>query len=113
MRKLPGTESASYHVSTFLWPSLSMFVVFCTNVAVLYHNFAYFFCIFVLDASNLGEDVDATWRHADLNDVTARDEILLTYIAKGRAKFRESRPNAFRIRLGAFDPKIDIACGAR
>src|SRR5437879_5497106 len=45
MRKLPGTESASYHVSTFLWPSLSMLVVFCTNVAVLYQDFACFFCI--------------------------------------------------------------------
>src|SRR5437588_1504798 len=45
MRNEPGRNIASYHVSTFLFPSLSMFVVFCTNVAVLYHDFAYFFCI--------------------------------------------------------------------
>src|ERR1700687_4811654 len=45
MRKLPGTESASYQISTFLFPSLSMLVVFCTKVAVLYQDFAYFFCI--------------------------------------------------------------------
>src|ERR1043165_1367603 len=45
IRKLPGRDIASYHVSTFRLPSLSMFVVFCTNVAVRYHDFAYFFCI--------------------------------------------------------------------
>src|SRR5438552_14263831 len=41
----PGRDIASYHVSTFLFPSLSMLVVFCTKVAVLYQDFAYFFCI--------------------------------------------------------------------
>src|SRR5437016_14300750 len=45
MRNEPGSNIASYHVSTFWLPSLSMFVVFCTKVAVLYQDFAYFFCI--------------------------------------------------------------------
>ena len=58
-------------------------------------------------------DVDAARRHADLYHVTPRDEILLGYVAKGRAEFRESRPNTLRIPLGTFDPKIDIARGAR
>src|ERR1043165_5881177 len=45
MRKLPGTDIASYHFSIFDVPSGSTFVVRCTNVAVLYHDFPYFFCI--------------------------------------------------------------------
>src|SRR5690242_2748128 len=45
MRKLPGTDIASYHVSTFDVPSGCTFVVCCTNVAVLYQVFPYFFCI--------------------------------------------------------------------
>src|SRR6266542_739729 len=41
----PGTESASYQVETFVVPSLSYSVVFWTNVAVLYQDLPYFFCI--------------------------------------------------------------------
>src|ERR1044072_6809567 len=45
MRKLPGTERASYQISILLVPSCSKLVVFCTNVAVLYQDFEYFFCM--------------------------------------------------------------------
>src|SRR6266576_1371589 len=45
IRRLPGTESASYQVETLVVPSFSYSVVFCTKVAVLYHELRYFFCI--------------------------------------------------------------------
>src|ERR1051325_8726450 len=51
MRSEPGSIIASYQVSTFLFPSLSMFVVFWTNVAVLYQDFAYLCCIAVMSWS--------------------------------------------------------------
>src|SRR5258708_1917504 len=63
IRSEPGTESASYQVSTFLFPSLSMLVVFCTKVAVLYQDFAYFFCIAWIKSSEfviLAADVAGT-----------------------------------------------------
>src|SRR6185295_18610215 len=45
IRKLPGTDIASYQVSTLDVPSGSKFVVSCTKVAVLYHDFPYFCCM--------------------------------------------------------------------
>src|ERR1041385_7975105 len=53
MRRDPGRDIASYQISTLRLPSLSMFVVFCTKVAVLYQDFAYFFCIAAMSSSVL------------------------------------------------------------
>src|SRR5690242_3173828 len=50
MRKLPGTDIASYQVSTLDVPSGSKFVVSCTKVAVLYHDFPYFFCMVAISS---------------------------------------------------------------
>src|SRR2546421_12859095 len=45
IRRLPGTESASYQVETLVVPSFSYSVVFCTKVSVLYQDLPYFFCM--------------------------------------------------------------------
>src|SRR3989442_5573101 len=51
IRRLPGTESASYQVETLVVPSFSYSVVFWTKVALLYHDLPYFFCMAAIRSS--------------------------------------------------------------